>query len=196
MYNYKYKIANSSQEIESCQALLRAVFNEEEGFDLVIPDQFESRSVYYYAHFNSEVVACLRFIQAVPGKPSLPLHVVAPDVRFDPRYTHAEVSRWVVAAEHRGRITSREVYRKCWEVAAELGYDYVVSEAKYKALALHKRIGFQEFSAPFHDPDMHAEGDAPGLANAVIMRANVDTLIAKHGGKIQRAPKRKVAQAV
>ncbi|MCG8668415.1 MAG: hypothetical protein MI867_03310, partial [Pseudomonadales bacterium] len=107
---------------------------------------------------------------------------------FDSRYRFAEVSRWVIAAEHRGRITSRTVYLKCWEVAAELGFDYVVSEAKYKAKALHKRIGFQEYSAPYHDPDMHIQGDPENAPNAIVMRAKVSSLINKHSGLKKALP--------
>lgn len=177
---YIFKVAKTAVEINECQKLLYKVFVEEEGFELTIPDKFESRSVYYYAKYENGVVACLRFVGATQSEIGLPLHDPAPYVSFDNRFIHAEVSRWVVAKDHRGKMLSTSSYKQCWETAEELGYDFVVSEARYAARSLHKRIGFKEYSEAFYDPDMSVAGDVDNQPNAIIMRAKVSDLVAKN----------------
>lgn len=172
------KLASSTSEIDNCQSILRRVFNDIEGYQLTIPDQYESESHYLYADVDGEMVGALRVVKGTPAL-GIPLSDVYPIERLQGLGVYGEISRLAILPEYRGKTIGFSTYAVCWELGRKLGLDYFVAEARYEIRALHKRLGFKEFSKPFHDPCLQAEGDAPLKANAVVMIADVKVLCKK-----------------
>lgn len=176
---YKFYVAKSPSEVSDCQALLRRVFIEEEGFDLSVPDEFEPRSVYLYCSVANRVIACLRIIKSSQGS-LLPIQKIAPSLSFENFGQSAEISRLVIAKEYRGKLLTSDAYRLCWMLGRDMGVEHFVVEARYSIRQLHKRIGFREYEVPFYDADMQESGRVVKEPNAVAMVASVAQLLQKH----------------
>ena len=174
----EFKIATTQIEIDACQNLLREVFLYDEGFSLTIPDRYESQSTYFYAKLKGIPVGCLRFVKGSIEHP-LPLQEVNPNIDLKGFSNYAEVSRWVISRNYRGKVMTGEALRQCWQNAALLELDHVFTETRYKVRRLHERLGFRPYSKPFYDPDMAIPGEQQ-TPNAIIMHASLESLLDKH----------------
>lgn len=172
-------VAKTTTEIAQCQDVLRKVFVVEHGFDLAIPDQYESQSVYVCAQVDNAVVGALRIIIKKAGG-SIPLEDVTDNCTLTDLGTVGEISRMAILPTYRGKTLSRAAYAMCWDLGKQYGLDNFVIEARYAIRSFHKRLGFVESGQPFYDPAMVEPGDAVGEPNAVMMVANVDALCSRN----------------
>ena len=172
-------IASSPSKIAACQQILREVFVVEHGFDLVIPDKHEPRSIYLCAEDASgEVVGALRIVVKQPGF-DIPLGDVISLPSLKNLGCYGEISRMAILPTYRGKTLNLAAYSVCWELGKKFGLDYFVIEARHSIRAFYKRLGYKEYGAPFYDPAMQEPDDENGLPNAVIMIAGIEALLTK-----------------
>lgn len=146
----------NSQEIASCQALIRYVFNEEYGFQgMKIPDAYSDTSTYVSICQNI-LIGAYRIVK--PNKfGKLPIQNEYSVLDDEYCRDKCEFSRLAIISEYRGQNHFSLYLEDMISHAREFGAKGVLVSALESKSHLFEKNGFLPLSEPIHDDTLSAD---------------------------------------
>ncbi len=143
MNDVTYDRERTRQDRLDAQALMRAVFVDELGWDSTLPDRWDRHSVYVLGRQRGRVFGALRVV-APDAAGHLPISYLWESFpRLGASARPCELGRLAVHADCRGRVDPAEGMRAVLAVVKELGVTHLFVDATPEAEPLYRLFGFR-----------------------------------------------------